>query len=105
MFVHAFDGEDYVCDYDSEFESVFLQNKFVENDVKSSLSFSKSLQKKESVLNYLVDKAVGMLCRYDVFIFGGLMKNGNTFSVLAAKVDDEIKTASDISRSIFSPRN
>jgi hypothetical protein len=38
MFVHAFDGEDYVCvDYDSEFESVFRANKFVENDVKSSL--------------------------------------------------------------------
>jgi hypothetical protein len=48
MFVHAFDGEDYVCvDYDSEFESVFRANKFVENDVKSSLCTHKVPTKKK----------------------------------------------------------
>jgi hypothetical protein len=44
MFVHAFDGEDYV-DNDSRLRVFSMQNKFVENDVKSSLSFSKSFSK------------------------------------------------------------
>lgn len=103
MFVHAFDGEDYVSvDYDSEFESVFRANKFVENDGNSSLgtkSFFK--HKKESVLNYLVDKAIGMLCGYDVFIFGGVDEEWKNFLGPCCKMDDETKTASDVASTLY----
>jgi hypothetical protein len=48
-----------------------------------------------------VDKVNGMLCRYDVFIFGGVDEEWKHFLGPCCKVDDEIKTASDVACTLY----
>jgi ferredoxin-thioredoxin reductase catalytic subunit len=42
-----------------------------------------------------------MLCRYDVFIFGGVDEEWKHFLGPCCKVDDEIKTASDVACTLY----